>query len=236
MKTLIQTILTTLLIIAEIMAYAQSSTNHGQGIAVSNPGGILETFDLERISMDKESIFIHDHWSIGSAFLYDGNSFRKCPMKYNLLDDYLIIKDMNGISKKLLLNKIKKFQWFDIKTKKNVFYINCLEYENDNTHLSGFAELLIEGKINLLLYRNLAIVKGNYIITHDAGQRNDEYLVEEMYYVNIDNKLYPANKKKYIMHLLKDRRNEIEEFVNSNNLKYNDKEGLIRIVNFYNSL
>lgn len=236
MRALIPTTLSFFILFTGINAYSQINTNQGRIIAADNPGGIIEAYELEKSDVVEGSFFINDYWLVGSALLYDGRAFSNNPLKYNLRDDYLVILDDYEVSRSLRFDKIKNFEWFDIELKKNVFFVNCFEFDTESTPLTGFAEVLVEGKVDLLLYRNLNLVKGNYSITHDAGQLNDEYTIEEQFYLNIENSLYPVKKKKSLLPHLEDKQPEIEKFVKSNHLRYNDREGMIKIINYYNSL
>jgi len=236
MRTLIQTTFTILILFAGMSSYAQFDTKQGRIIADENPGGIIEAYELEKSDVAEGSFFINDYWLVGSALLYDGRAFSNNPLKYNLRDDYLVILDNNEVSRVLRFDKIKNFEWFDIELKKNAFFINCFEFDSEGTPLIGFAEVLVEGEIDLLLYRKLNLVKGNYSITHDAGQLNDEYKIDELHYLNIENKLYLGQKKKTILPLLENKRTEVEKYVKVNHLRYNERADLIKIITYYNSL
>lgn len=236
MKSVIRIILSILIFFTGTYSFAQFDTKQGQIIADNNPGGIIEAYELEKSDVAEGSFFMNDYWLIGAALLYDGRVFSGSPLKYNLRDDYLVVLDDHEVSRALRFDKIKNFEWFDVDTKKNAFFVNCMEFNSDDAPLTGFAEVLVEGEIDLLLHRKLILVKGNYSITHDAGQLNDEYNIEELFYLNIEDKLVLAQKKKTILPLFEDKRTDVEKYVKGNYLRYNNREDLIKIITYYNTL
>ena len=97
-------------------------------------------------------------------------------------------------------------------------------------------EVLVEGEWSLFVHYNLTLVKGNYSITHDAGQLNDEYIIEKSYYMGQNKTLYEAGKKKEIKLLLNDKNPEIDKFIKSRKTKFNKEEDLASLIRYYNSL
>jgi len=215
---------------------AQIEERDGLFIANSYPGSAVETKELEKSLVAEGSFFINNNWLLGDVLLFDERIIEKMPLKYNLRDDQLVILDETQISRVLRFDKIDKFVWFDIDKKRNITFTNSLEFNSNGSGLVGFLEILVEGEWFLYRHYNLILTRGNYSITHDAGQLNDEYVIEENFYLGKDKTLYAANKKKEIKSLLNDKNPEVEKFIKSRNIKFNKEEDLASLIRYYNSL
>ena len=215
---------------------SQSNMETGRVIVEKNPGGYVETFNLEKSNEVEGSYYLNPEWQIGTINLYDGRVIEKMPLKYNMRDDFMHILDQNEEIRALKFDKIKSFEWFNVISKKYVKYVNCLDYDIDGTKLIGFAQILSSGDIGLLKYNYLELREGNYSITHDAGQRNDEYRIKGKRYIVTDGKLNPADKKKEIIKLLSDKEDEVTRYIKANHLNLKEDDHLISLIDYYNTI
>ena len=216
---------------------AQFERTAGKIVADNQPGGIIETWDLERSSILEGSFFINDNWYVGDVKLYDGRELENVPLKYNLRDDFLhILDNYNEVAGVIKLAKIATFEWFNMEEKKNKRYVNCLDYKVNDTHLTGVAEILIEGKADLLIYKELDLLKGNYSLIHDAGQKNDEYVINDHYYICIDETMHHIKNKKSLLGIFESHQEKMDQFIKANHLRAKNENDLQEIVNYYNSL
>ena len=215
---------------------AQSTVEQGRVIIQKNPGGIIETFDLEKTTAVEGSFYMHPDWQVGTITLYDGRKIEKMPLKYNMRDDFMHILDKNEEVRVLKFDRIQSFEWFNVETTKNQTFINCLEFEINGTSLIGFAQVLSENQPQLLKYKLLELSKGNYSVTHDAGQRYDEYVLKEKRYIAVEGILHPANKKKEILTVFIDREDELKTYIKRNRLNLKIDEDLLSLIGYYNTL
>ncbi len=217
--------------------FAQFERTAGKIVADNKPGGIIETWDLERSNVLEGSFFVNENWYVGDVKLYDGRELENVPLKYNLRDDYLHILDNNNEMVGVIqLYKIAKFEWFNMEEKKNKRYINCMNYKVNDTHLTGIAELLIDGKADLLIYKELDLLKGTYSLIHDAGQKNDEYVINDHYYIYIDDNMHHIKNKKSLQEIFKSHQNKMDNYIKANHLRAKNEKDLQEIVNYFNSL
>jgi hypothetical protein len=215
---------------------AQFERTAGKIVADRQAGGIIETWNLEKSNVLEGSFFFHDDWYIGDVRLNDGRSLEKVPLKYNLRDDLLLIMDENQDTRVINGAKIAEFEWFNFGEKNNNRYINCKSYYRNGTQLAGMAELLVEGKADLLIHPVLEIQKGMYSVIHDAGQKNDEYVISENRYINVNDEMYLVKNKKSIEEIFAENEAEIEKFIKANHFKVKNLDHLSEIVRYYNSL
>ena len=215
---------------------AQVEDRDGIMMANSYPGGIVETRELEKSSVVEGSFFINNNWSVGNVILYSGKAIKGMPLKYNLRDEALLLLDENQISRLLRDDEIEKFEWFDTEKNKNTLFINCLDYNLNGVPMVGFLEVLTAGQVDLLLYRTLTLQEGYYSVTHDAGQLNDEYKINEFYYLSSEKSLYEIKNKKALYEYTGDHSGEIKSFIKSNGLRVNNSDDLAKIIKYYNEI
>jgi hypothetical protein len=215
---------------------AQFERTSGKIVTDKKPGGIIETWNLEKSKVVEGNFFINEDWFIGDVQLYDGRVLDKIPLKYNLRDDLLHILDENKDTRVIKFDKIAQFEWFNFGEKKNNHFVNCLEFKVKETPLVGMAELVVEGKANLLVYRELDIQKGMYSVIHDAGHKNDEYIINEHHYINLNDQMYLIKNKKSMEGLFGSQQETMEKFIRANHFNPKKKDHLGEIVHYYNSL
>jgi hypothetical protein len=215
---------------------AQFERTAGKIVADKQPGGIIETWDLEKTDIVEGNFFIHEDWFVGDVQLYDGRVLNSVPLKYNLRDDLLHILDENKEVRVINVAKIAGFEWFNFQEKRNDRYVNCLDYEINDSRLFGVARLLVEGKADLLLYRMLEIQKGMYSVIHDVGQKQDEYKINEYHYICVNDEIYQIKNKKSLEGVFGKHQQKMEKFIKANRYKIKNEEHLSEIVRYYNSL
>jgi len=215
---------------------AQVDPREGKIVNDGYPGGIIETWNLEKPRTIEGTYFINNDWCIGNVLLQDGRAINGIPLKYNLRDELLILLDEKRISRIINEYQIKEFTWFDNDRQKNNRFVNCMEYNKDGVAITGFMEVLTLDDVGLLLYRHLTLEKGNYSLIHDAGQKNDEYRINEVYYLTSNKDLIEIkNKKAFYEYTGKDA-DKAGDYIKRNRLQFKDLDDLIRIVNYYNSI
>jgi hypothetical protein len=224
------------LLFSYISSVAQVEVQEGLLIADSYPGGLVETRKLEKSSVVEGSFFINNDWTVGNVILYNGKAIKGMPLKYNLRDEVLLLLDKNQVSRLLRDDQIEKFEWFDSEKDKNMLFINCLEYELNGVPMVGFLELLSTGKVDLLLYRTLTLQEGYYSVTHDAGQLNDEYKINEIFYLSSEKSMVEIKNKKALYEYTGDHAGEIKSYVKKNKLRLKDPDDLTELINYYNSI
>jgi len=215
---------------------AQFERTAGKIITDKKPGGIIETWNLEKSGIVEGNFFINKDWYIGDVRLYDERILEKVPLKYNLRDDLLHILDENRETRVINFDKIAQFEWFNFEEKNNNHFVNCMDLNVDDTPLVGMAELVVEGKASLLVYRDLEIQKGMYSVIHDAGNKNDEYQINEHHYIDLNDHRYLIKNKKSIEGIFGGRQEAIEKFIKANHFNVKKKDHLSEIVHYYNSL
>lgn len=236
MKKIYIPLFTLLLLFSYVSIFAQVEDQDGVFSTNSYPGGIVETRELEKSSVVEGSFFINNNWSVGNVILYNGKAIKGMPLKYNLRDEVLLLLDKNQDSRLLRDDEIEKFEWFDTEKNKSVLFMNCLDYELNGVPMVGFLEVLTAGKVDLLLYRTLTLQEGYYSVTHDAGQMNDEYKINEFLYLSSEKSLFEIKNKKGLYKYAGDHESEIKSYAKKHGLRLKDPDDMAKLINYYNSI
>lgn len=215
---------------------AQFERTAGKIVADKKPGGIIEAYDLEESNLAEGSFFINEDWYIGSVSMTDGRVFENVPLKYNLRDELLHILDTTNTTRVINSNRIGHFEWFNFQDKKNNRFVNAGAYRLEGVPLTGIAEILVQGEASLIIYRKLVIQKGMYSVIHDAGQKEDEFIINDFFYIQLGSELNRIKNKKSLDGLFAGQQESMEDFIRENHLNVKNADHLSRIVSHYNSL
>jgi hypothetical protein len=87
-----------------------------------------------------------------------------------------------------------------------------------------------------MLQRTLSVKEGYYSVTHDAGQKNDEYQISETLYLESGGTLFEIMNKKELNRFFGEYGGEVEDFIKKNNLRIKKADELAKAIDYYNSL
>jgi len=200
--------------------------------ATWNPGGIVVTKKMET-GETKGTVFLNDDWYSGSIYLTSGGSIENYPLMFNLASDNMEIKTDDEI-KVLSAKYIDSFTWDEHDQLVN--YIPSKNYKYEGHEFFGFFKVLYEDTISLFSRTELAIKKGYYNPTHDAGTPEDEYLKKVSLFIAIGKNVYKANSKKQVLEAVGEAGDQLKSFAKENKLNFGHEEDLVEIVKYYNSI
>ncbi len=179
--------------------------------------------------------YLNQDWRRSAILLYDGDKLLEgYAVRYDILGDELDVKTTKGV-KVLDGRKVKSFIWMDSLTRLPAYFINAKAYKNEGAPLSGFFEVLVDGKTPLFRRYEILIKKADYNVQLSVGSRDDKILKKVAYYFPSGDEVFqiPSNRKK-LLGLLGDKSGEIENFMETNKLSPKAEEDLIRLFQFYN--
>jgi predicted glycosyltransferase involved in capsule biosynthesis len=178
--------------------------------------------------------FASDFWHSGRTVLDSGDTLRGS-IKYDMQNDILQVQ----VDKKLgsfTARKVLLFEIFDETVKRyRTFY--SLPYSQAGQYKAPvFFELLEEGKLTVLCRESL-----EYRTTSSSFYYYGNYtrlvLVNKYFILKENGDIEEFTGKKHDWYeLMRAKANEVESYVKSNRLDFDDKYELGRIIAFYNSL
>ena len=182
--------------------------------------------------------YLSENWMLSSVMLYQDEKLLEGYLtRYDISEDMIQFKTKNGVK---VINgaSVKSLVWIDTLSKSKSYFINAKEYKDEeNTQLSGFFEVLSDGRLPLFKKTGISIKKANYMVQFDVGSRDDVIQKSENYFYEQGGTVYkvPSTNKKVIQ-LFKGKEAEIKNFIQSNSLNISQQHHLQAVFEKYNLL
>ena len=179
--------------------------------------------------------FPSELWHEGKVVLLTGDTL-KGAIKYDLNRDIIQLNDARTIEA-YTARKVLYFNIFD-ETINNYRQFYALPYNVTPDYKTPiFFEVLLEGVLTLLAREFITIQTTSYGPTAMSGSFSRRVLAYKYYFLNdLGNIVEYKKSKKELLDYMRHYDNEIKDFVKRNRLKYDEKQDLIYIVEYYNSL
>ncbi len=171
-------------------------------------------------------------WQPGFAYYPDGNSREYKGMKYNLFDGRVAV-NVNGTILTLLPGAVSGVSMKSGNAIDHLFVKVDLEK-------SVFMEVLVAGKIDLLLYRWRLEKEDedNLTAVHIRFEKEIEEVNygEKMYLWTKNGVIELKKSKKIMLNIMADKTNEMELYLKENKVKMKEPEDMILLIDYYNEL
>lgn len=174
--------------------------------------------------------FESDNEDSAGSIVYDGILYEKVPLMLNLVTEQVIINDPSGVHRISLNNdRVSSFTLF------NHNFVRLTEDSlNKNEIRTGFYDMLYKGKIFVFkkiqkeIDEKLSVTEGSLIRVYE----------HDNYYIKKEDRFYSISTKKQVLHVLKDRRKELQQFIRKNRLKIRKHKdrALPAIAGWYDSI
>jgi len=179
--------------------------------------------------------YLNEYWNVASILLKDSEIvLENYLVKYNIKDEVLEIK-MSTDTKITLYIKNKEFGLTDSVTKLKSYLVNGLDFAENDQHLSGLLEVLVDGKKPLLKRTTIYIKKADYNVALNVGSRDETaYHALIFTFLQITIWVKVKNKKDLLINL-QDRKELVDSFIDDQKMNVKKEKDLIRVLDFYNS-
>ena len=181
--------------------------------------------------------YLTTDWSSSAILLYKNEKLIKgYPIRYDIAANQLNVKSSGGI-KVLEGSAVKSFSMIDSARNNLKYFINAGEYTLDGSTMTGFFEVLVDGRVALFKRLRVVLKKADYNSALDIGSRDDKIVKQATYYLNqtlVVTELPSAKNK--LASLMGDRGDEVKDFIDRNKLSVRKEDDLVRIFQYYNSL
>ncbi len=191
--------------------------------------------------------FLTDNWTSGAIYIAPNHLLEAQRFKYDIENNQILlsleentgqtdkaedIRVINGVS-------VLAFEINDPFSGKRGF-VNSVNsgFTINDTPVLGFMEVLADGKINLYRKVETSLLKSNYNVALNAGDKRDRIIKKEVYFLRKEGskELMKVSKNKKETLDTFDKREQMEKFFAENKLKANNPQDLIKLVSYYNSL
>ena len=186
-----------------------------------------------RVSTD---IYFDEEWKLGTVILHETNdTIKGFLLRYNIYLNEIEIRSQSGI-RALANAKVKRFTFQDSVSTASTQFVNSRPYTLDEVPLLGFFELLVDGQVPLLKRHTITIKEPDYIPALNTGSRDMEIKRNTEYYVAFGSILTVVKGKKKLLEAFGQHAEAVNAFMKTNYLHVYDQNGLIRILEYYNTL
>jgi hypothetical protein len=169
--------------------------------------------------------FLTNQSSRGSI-IYDGGFYDNIQLLYDEIKEMLIL-DI-GVRLELINERVDQF------TISGHTFIRLQKDSVNNLAGTGFYERLYSGNIDVYKKEKKSIKE---VLSTTEGTQA-EALEKKYYYLKKDNRYYPVKRKGDMLDVLRDKKNEIQQYINKNNLnfKQDTDHTLATIAAYYDQL
>ncbi|MFD2245972.1 hypothetical protein [Pontibacter ruber] len=243
-------------------ASAQSSTTTTRiptyiGTLSSESGstfGNFRTVDLNSADTNAPTVvgntFLTDNWCAGSIYIAPNQLLETPKFKYDIENNQILLNTSTKKPKPdqadnpedlRVINGVQvlAFEINDPVQGKRGFVSSINSgYTLQGAPAPGFLEVLADG--NMYLYRKVetSLLKANYNIALNAGEKRDRIVKREVYFLRKDGskELIPVSRNKKETLAAFDKQAQVEKFATDNKVKFNNADDLTQLVTYYNSL
>jgi hypothetical protein len=156
--------------------------------------------------------------------------YKDFPVRINIYENALEV-NYKGEVKYLPVEKIEKIEF----SGKNKPYLtqNSLSAEIDAPQ--GFYKLLYDQQSTLLCHYSYKIKEATYNVQFDVGQEYDEIVIEQDYYLIVNNEMIKLEKsrKKLLKQLGEEK--DVKDFLKRNKINPKDEQDMVKLLEYYDS-
>lgn len=176
-----------------------------------------------------------EYWHEGKIVLLEGDTLKGL-VKYDLQQDLLQLNTKSSSVEAFSARKVLFFEIYDVTVHRYRQFF-ALPYSTPAGYRAPvFFELLAEGKMTLLAREALELRTYSSMYYYGPSYTR-QVLVYKYFFLEEDGTIeeFTGNKND-LLDLMGKRGEEVEKFIKTNKLKYDDKYDLAKIVTYYNSL
>lgn len=179
------------------------------------------------------SFYIDDEWSKGTIYLMKGMKTEPLPLKYDVMNNIVEIKHEDKI-KVLEGYEISKFV---LQQKgEDALFSNVKNYKGGES-LKGFIKIMATGTMMVGLHTSATLSKPNYNVALNVGDKDAKVIKKDKLYIITNGAIQEIpGKKSDFLSTFGDKASDIEKFMASKKYSFKNREELILIIQYYNSI
>ncbi len=221
-------------LLSSVNSYSQVGIVESQVKANSYVGA-----EVYQIPVRKGSLvgtpYLEDNWLIGNVFLKKGGSITNTPIKYDIQNQQVLFRETERVML-VKLNYVDSFNILMASGKYLDFIINR-SWILEGKDASGVYEKLTSfGKYGLLKKHEVIIIKANYNVALNAGEKDDRFEKEyKLYFLKKENNELTEvpNSRKKVGFFFNDEK--VVDYIKKNKIDVKHESGLIELIEYINS-
>jgi hypothetical protein len=175
--------------------------------------------------------YLFDDFEDGFITLADGKNTASLQLNFNIYENRVEFSDAGSII--AVDNEMVDRFSFNTAGTEMVFAKGFDSRRLDNNE---FVQVLADGQVKLLKKYEVSFQEN--VATYGTATQKDEYISNERYYIYEDaetNQLRSLSERQ-VLRTLNDHRDEMESYINENDLDIENTEDLARLIQYYNEL
>ena len=186
--------------------------------------------------------YLDSAWHVGSIKLFqkigppgrEGDSISNVPLRLDLHSNELEVQVNNAKEIRAVSGNQNRF--FTIEGANRRVFMSTRQFRSED-NLQGFVELISAGRISLVEYSKLNIIKPSYNEALGTGSKDTKITKSNQFYVVKGNTLFPiGTSKKKLLEAMGDRADDVENFIKSNDISLKSRADMAKLFMYYNSL
>lgn len=175
--------------------------------------------------------YFKDEWMKGNVVVNGGAQYPGIYLKLDLYDNEVHFRDMKG-NDMIATASIQKVILFDSAAQQVFNFVNG-EFIQADTRVRGWYELLSEGKVWLFKKFNKQVQESR---PYGSATIEQSIITFANYYVLYNGTFTEIKKMKDLPGILVDKKEQLAQYIKSNNLSGKTETDFESVINYYNSL
>lgn len=187
----------------------------------------------------KGSPFLFDYWSIGELVLIKDNSYIDVKMKYDMVEDNVLVQNNSGKSIYPTKAIVKSFHLMDSSGHTyNYINIALADYSSNLIENSGFVELLYDGTNDLIVKRKKFLKHIDAQGGYSENKSYDEFRnsPSEYYWINKEGIAIELKRGKNNILKLLDETGDLASYVKKEKLNLKKEKDIILLFAYIDSI
>jgi len=184
------------------------------------------------------NFYLDPKWNKASILLYKNEEIMEGYfVRYNISSNTFELRSENSDEATTIPGlRVRNIVWIDSEHNVPRYFVNGMDFKDEGSPIAGFFEVLVDGKSPLVRRTIASIKESNYNTALMVGNRNDEVVKRFVfYYISGKDVVEIPQKKKGFYAIFGEISEEMETFVNVNQLSVNNPAHLFSIFSEYNS-
>jgi hypothetical protein len=184
----------------------------------------------------KGTPYFNEKWQPGDVAFSDGTEIIQISIRYNIYKDELEFKNStSGQTFIIDRNMVEGFRFSGAGDTVNFKYFSL---KPDKKEEKSCVQVLYDSRTMLLLKHKKQFVKADYQGAYAAGNKYDEYLNDNDYFlVKTDGSIQKMKpNKRSVMSALTNSQSELKEYALKNQIDFSDPDDVIRMLRFYDNI
>lgn len=180
------------------------------------------------------SSYLHEDWRKAALLLYEGQKLIEgFPVRLDLALNQIEIKPASGV-KVLDFEKVKSLAWITADGEIE-YFINTKDYVNTKDDITGFFQVVCDGKLPLLRYVYVSVKEPDYNVAMHVGSLDHKLFKKQKYFMLVKNKAIevPSSRKKLIP-FFENHQKQMQSFLSDKKLSPGNDAELKIIFDRYN--